>query len=1160
MAGMKAILLLLVIFASSLLCSRIGTAQSLEEIDFFERHVRPIFVAHCQECHGAETQWGSLRVDSRAALLHGGDHGPAIVPGKADDSRLVGAIRRQGDFQMPPEEPLRADQIEAIEQWIDRGAAWPEVPSQNNSRANLLRSHWAFQPITRPAIPDVTEPLWVRNPIDAFVLARLEQVSLSPAPEADRRTLIRRLFFDLTGMPPTAQEVEALVADPAPGAEARVVERLLASPEYAQHWGRLWLDVARYSDTKGYVYGREEKSFIHAHVYRDWVINAFARDLPYDQFIRLQLAADQLTEPGSPDRAALGYLTLGRRFLGVSHDIIDDRIDVVSRGMMGLTVGCARCHDHKYDPISTAEYYSLYGVFLNSAEQLERIAEPVQAVDFERAWNEELVKRQRAFAVALQEARSVAAERMRGRIDDYFFAQTELEKYPQEGFDQILSANDLIPNLVRRLQAYLVRAHERGDRRFVVWHAYASIPPEQFSAQAARVWESLRQLPDARIHPHVASLFATAPPATFADVATAYGNLFADVQRRAGQQSTAAAKEDNAAGAFATERVFLDPADEELRNVLYGSESPCMIPDELMYTIEGLFDSDTCNKLWNLQNEIDRWILQPESTDRFVISLRDRDQEYCSQIFRRGNPAMRGAVVPRQMLAAASPHADDDAARALGVGSGRLPLADQIARPTNPLTARVWVNRIWKQHFGEGLVRTPSDFGLRAEEPSHPELLDWLASYLIDSGWSTKALHRLIVQSATYRQSGRGSHAAEVRQQGDATDPENRRLWYKRPHRLSFEALRDSMLAVSGELDRQYGGRSEALFPADGEPPRRTLFTALDRQFVPSVLRMFDYANPDLHAPQRSETTVPQQSLFQLNHPFVARRAQHLVAELRKEYQASSRGDRVAAEAVAAEEVFRRILQRSPTAEEREAIVAFVELPTADPSTAIRPGAAAWSYGYGGLEITPSGDEDADGGVATQVIIKSWRPIPHFTGSAWQGGSALPDGDLGWVQLTAAGGHPGNDLQHASIRRWTAPRDMMIEIQSRAEHEHEVGDGVRCSIVHSACDEHSGLQKTLISARVHNRRWEWKHEGIPVKAGETLDFVVDIFEVLNTDQYLWQVLIRQRDGDPNAARSSDQTGQWDSQQDFVGPQAQRLDRLEQLAQVLLISNEAIFID
>ena len=381
--------------------ARAAAPDKAQDAEFFEKHVRPVLVSKCQSCHGPKRQQGGLRLDSRAALLNGSDNGAVVVPGEPEKSLLIKAIRHDGDVRMPPKSKLPDEAIAHLTAWVKMGAPWPQesvqADRQLGSVAEVRRTHWAFQAVKKPALPAVKKPGWVKTPIDAFVLAGLEAKGLTPSPAADRRTLIRRLTIDLHGLPPTPEEVADFEADRTPDAYARLVDRLLASPRYGERWGRHWLDVARYADTKGYVF-TEERRYPFAYTYRDYVIRAFNEDLPYDQFVLQQLAADQL--PLGDDKrplAALGFLTLGRRFLNNVHDIIDDRIDVTMRGLQGLTVACARCHDHKFDPIPQKDYYSLYGVFASSVEpkDLPLIGHPEQTAAL-AAFEKELVKRKAA--------------------------------------------------------------------------------------------------------------------------------------------------------------------------------------------------------------------------------------------------------------------------------------------------------------------------------------------------------------------------------------------------------------------------------------------------------------------------------------------------------------------------------------------------------------------------------------------------------------------------------------------------------------------------------------------------------------------------------------------------------------------------------------------
>ncbi len=864
---------------------------------------------------------------------------------------------------------------------------------------------WSLKPLDRTKLK--------HNSIDAYIREAWQKNGITGAPPADARTLIRRATFDLTGLPPTAEDCETMrrgdgempLSLPhrlrvSSSSYSRLIDRLLSSPHYGEQWARHWLDIARYSDTKGYVYAREEKRWVHAASYRDWVVRALNDDMPYDRFVRLQIAADQLVPEGSPDLAAMGFLTLGRRFLGVTHDIIDDRIDVVTRGMLGLTVACARCHDHKYDPIPTRDYYALYGVFQSSAEKV------VPCAVGENAELAALKKKNRDL---MTKRRDEQMARTRARAADYVAAQKELGKYPEEVFGQLLDEKDLNPFIVHRWTAWLDK------------------------------------------HPDT--------PLT----------------------------------------------DEVLRR----PDSPCHVPDEHIANVEMYFPIGVVTELWKSQAEVDRHIIEKGAAPHATI-LVDRPIPSTPRVFTRGNPLTKADEVPRQFLSTFGKQAP------FTKGSGRLELANAIADPRNPLTARVMVNRVWQHHFGRGLVATPSDFGSRADAPSHPELLDWLALRFIDSGWSLKELHREIMLSEAYRRTSFPTRSE--------SELENSLYDRMTAHRLSFEEARDAWLAATGELDLRVGGKPDALFSKQNT--RRTLYALVDRENVPDVLRTFDFANPDLSIPQRSETTVPQQALFGMNHPFIAARAAALVKIL----PATDATARV-------RQLYSRLYQRAPTASELAAAFAFVRSDTPVLAQTKQPN--AWSYGFG--------EFDNKNG-----RVKSFTPLPHFNGTAWQGGDTWPDTKLGWAQLTAAGGHPGNDLKHAVIRRWTAPHDGSYALTSTLIHEPDAGDGIRAFVSH-------GTRGLLRSTSLHQGNEQISLDSIAMNKGDTLDFIVDIRDGLNSDQFLWSPQLTLTGTAGSGGDVADQ--KWNAEKDFAGGEtATRLDSWQQLAQVLMLANEFMFVD
>ncbi len=843
------------------------TKISAEQEKFFEAKIRPVLANSCYECHSAKKQQFGLRLDSRDALMKGGDSGSVLTPGKVDESRLWKVLQHDPlDTQMPPKSKLSDATLADIRTWIEMGAPWPEVntPHAKIEASVDWKKHWAYQPISRPATPTTVNQDWPLTTIDRFVLTKLEAAGLPPSMEADRPTLLRRLKYDLLGLPPTFAEIQQFEQNPSTAAYEELVEEFLSSPHFGERWARHWLDISRYADTKGYVF-TEDRTYPDAWKYREWLINAFNGDMPYDRFLMLQLAADQLSD--DPENwHAMGFLTLGRRFLNNKHDIIDDQIDVMTRGMMGLTVTCARCHDHKYDPIPSADYYSLYGVFDSSTQ----------------------------------------------------------------------------PN-------------------------------------------------------------------------------------------------------------------------------------------------DALSKL--------RLVDKPEPVEPVV--------------FLRGRAGNNGPRVPRQFLEVI----ERDHRKPFTHGSGRVELAQSITSRQNPLTGRVWANRVWGHLTGKELVNTPSDFGVRSDPPTHPELLDHLAVLLIDNGWSTKQLIRDIVLSRTYRQRSIASDEVANR------DPNNELVSHMNRRRVDFEGLRDGILAVSGQLDSRVGGESVEIT----SPPfstRRALYAFIDRQNLPGLFRAFDFAGPDTHAPKRYQTDVPQQALFLMNSPFVQEQAEQLIAGIK----ASDVAERI-------EELYERTLARKPTESEVQNIAKYVAASVAasEPQDENR-----WSYGYGELDVN-SGS------------LKSFTLLPHFTGQAWQGGGKLPDDTLGWVTLNENGGHVGNDLNHVAVRRWTAPHAGQISIRGGLKHGTKEGDGVRGRIIVNST-------RQIEVWDVHNRRTVTRVDKIAVEAGQTVDFVCDLKQTLAHDSFEWPVVLTLDSGEQGGSE------EFDSSKQFRGPRPRPLDEWEQVAQILLLSNEFQFVD
>jgi mono/diheme cytochrome c family protein len=836
--------------------------------DFLESQIRPILANNCFSCHGPEKQKAGLRLDSRDRLIKGSENGPVIVPGKPEASKLIQAINYGGDPQMPPKGKLPQQAIDALTAWVKMGVPWPDGPprqqgttASNNTEA--WKNHWAFQPVRKPPFPAVKTPGWCTSPIDAFILAKLEANGLAPAPVADRRALIRRAYFDLIGLPPSESEVEAFISDPSPDAFARLIDRLLSSPQYGERWGRYWLDVARYADSKGYVFNQERR-FPYAYTFRDYVIQAFNQDVPYDQFILQQLAADRLSlDSDKHPLAAMGFLTVGRRFMNNIHDIIDDRIDVTTRGLLGLTVTCARCHDHKFDPIPTRDYYSLYGVFASSKEPalppvIETPLRTKEYLVFEKQLQDKEQKLQKFFEQKHQELEA----NFRRRAADYLLAGHDARGKPKtEEFMFVTEGGELNPLGVARWRTFLETSRKSADPVFRMWHALAALPEKEFRAQAPAMVEKVSAAKTT--NRLVAHAFSGTSPADLRETAKRYGDLFTAADK-AWQEATKKAAE----AKQPAPKSLPDPAQEELRQFLYNPGRPTCLA--MRDTEEFLLDRASLDQLKALRSDMEKLKATSPGAPARAMILEDTPNPYNPHVFLRGNPNNPGDAVPRQFLELLS----GPGRKPFHEGSGRLELARAIASKDNPLTARVLVNRVWLHHFGAGLVHTPSDFGMRSDPPTHPELLDYLASTFMENGWSIKKLHKLIMLSAVYLETS--DPPSELAKAGENADPENRLLWKMNRRRLDFEAQRDTLLVVSDRLEARMGGAPVELTTTPFVP-RRTVYGFIDRQNLPGLFRTFDFPSPDSTSPQRYETTVPQQALFLMNGPFVLDQVRRLI-------------------------------------------------------------------------------------------------------------------------------------------------------------------------------------------------------------------------------------------------------------------------------------------
>jgi hypothetical protein len=744
--------------------------------EFFDGRVRPVLSKNCLPCHSAAPQ-GALLVDTREHLLKGGRSGPALVPGDPDKSLLIEAVLGKRErLKMPPTGRLSDAELADLVEWVKRGAVWGGG-ALTSARSDYQitpeqKAFWSFQPRKSPPVPKVKHAKWARSPVDSFILAKLEAKGLKTAPTATKRVLIRRATYDLTGLPPTPQEVEAFLADRSPQAFAKVVDRLLASPHYGERWGRHWLDVVRYADTAG---DSADYPVPQAYLYRNYVIYSFNQDKPYDEFIREQIAGDLLPAKSKDERwehtVATGYLAVAKRFSvkpeNYKYLTIDDTLDNLGKTFLGLSVACARCHDHKYDPIPSADYYALYGI-------LDSTRYPFAG--------SENVNEQRDFVYRL----------------------------PQEKVDATLKPyTDLLKPLDARLEQ-LEEEKKALDRGGAGADPATVIRPVAAHRTAEEIGKEIREIK------------------------------------------------------------------KERRKV--RAQMPVL---ESAYAVA-------------------------EGTP------------HDARVLLRGDPTKPGEVVPRHFLQILGGQPLPPECKA----SGRLELARWLSDPKNPLTARVMVNRLWLYHFGKGIVQTPSDFGKRGKAPTHPELLDYLATRFVESGWSIKAMHRLIMLSHVYQLASDGPP------ENAPSDPGNDLYWKFNRQRLDAECIRDAMLKVSGDLDPTVGVEhpfpppatwdwtQHKPFAAVYDTSQRSVYLMVQRSQRHPYLSLFDGADPNVSTPERTSSTTPLQALFVMNSEFIQQRSEHFAARLADDAPDNAGRLNLA---------FESALARSPTPEERQRALAYLD-------------------------------------------------------------------------------------------------------------------------------------------------------------------------------------------------------------------------------------------
>jgi len=938
-----AISLLLWILGSAVTCADEGT-------DFFEAKVRPLLVKHCYECHSGEKTKGGLALDTKSGWEKGGDSGSPISSGEPDKSLLITAIRYQ-DLEMPPSGKLPDEEIQILEKWVRMGAPDPRVTASKigGMTADQAQSWWAFQPL-----PQLASDFNSKS-IDRAIGAVLDENGITASSPTDRRSWLRRATFDLTGLPPTPEEMNAFLSDSSNEAASRVIERLLESPQYGVQWGRHWLDVVRYADTAG---ENTDRPLVHAWRYRNWVFDAFNRDLPYDQFVKMQIAGDLLFDNApalqrSEGIIATGYLAIARRF---GHDIdkdihltYEDIIDNLGKNFVGITIGCARCHDHKYDPVTAEDYYGLMGFFASTKfsfpgcepkgqpKDMVPLLAPSEVESMMQPWRE-----RNALYEAEKKKRQESADLARKSLKEQLTTATRLLAQGKiaEGSSVPIAtgASQSLDSIAVRkgevLQLTVLPNDNHGaDSTLVDWTIRSQNSPDQVWSTTDLIADFLQSNP----HPgaHGATWFlldSTDGPAPLVEKRKSNGGSNAIQSWSIGSEPSAFVNTSETPTSVWTslpaKSLFLHPGQNRAVAIAWTSPVDGTVSiegriadahpaalDGVSFRLEHFAATEIGEKFLAITDEKTAPLQSPGPPPDIPVAYAVTEASPIhSKVHLRGDPEKLGAEIPRRWVSVlgADPLPEN-------AGSGRKQLGDWIA--SEPIAARVMVNRVWQLHFGQGLVRTPNDFGSRGDPPSHPELLDQLAAYFVERGYSTKSLHRLIMNTSAYQRSSEATENALIR------DPENRFLSHFNRRRLTAEEMRDSLLAVSQQLDlteaQSHPFPPEASwtftqhdpFNAVYDTKKRSAYLMVQRQRRHPFLALFDGADPNASTPVRQSTTVPTQALYFLNDPFFHAQASQVASALLTQPDDETR----------IRSLFQRALQRDPSPSEQSRLMDFVK-------------------------------------------------------------------------------------------------------------------------------------------------------------------------------------------------------------------------------------------
>jgi len=1091
-------------------------AISKAETEFFETKIRPILAQNCYKCHSSTSEKvkGKLLLDNKAGSLKGGETGPAIVPGDLEKSLLFKSISyKDSELKMPPSGRLPESVIKDFQTWIQMGAPDPREGQAKVAVGKLdeaLKTHWSYQPLVKPLVPNPNSR-WGHNEIDKFILEKLSANKLIPSLEADKKILIRRLYYDLIGIPPTIEEVEKFVNDKSLSSYDKLVDKLLAMPQYGERWARYWLDTSRYSDTSGSVNGNRESRYTYAYTYRNYVIKALNEDKPFNQFILEQIAADKLPNLPKENLAALGFITLGKDS-GNVNDTIDDRIDVIAKGFMATTVVCARCHDHKFDPISTKDYYALHGVFNSSYVPVDDGKPVLRVINDTPEYRDYLAKKaqiEKDTQAFIDKTYAAAFLDFSTNTTKWLYGGYLLNSIVQSNRNDYVRDNKLNPKMIQRwTQAIKVtvsvskRTDIKGKAKSASKVEHPAFLPyaKMFSVNDADFPKSFRDLlaeHSEDINPFLLSKLKTSSILKMSDLAAAYGRAVVDSARMQSNTNVLGAKD-------FYEAVYknggpLDISRNDFQRYYSDNQKTMRYDNQLRAETAKLVTHE---------------ISHPATPER-AMAIADKEKPANSYVFIKGEPSSRGPVVERRFFEFFSYLSPNNFTN----GSGRLEVAKAIADPKNPLTARVIVNRVWSHHFGEGFVKTPDDFGTQCEQPTQLELLNYLAARFIEDGWSIKKLHKLILTSAIFKQSS----LDDPRKSN--IDPYNKYYWRMNIVRLDFEALRDTILYVGGKLSQEPIRQPKDLFSLNGESYSniRSVYGLVDRNRLPEALTTFDFATPEMTTGKRFKTTVPKQALFLMNNSLVVEQVRNVVN--RPEFLSKiDERDKV-------DMLYQIFYQRSPTPLETKIATYYVKSAFMDDMSDIKK-EYNWKYGFRIVD-------------AKTKVLGKFTEFTSFDKDEYSSTNSYLN-----LTINRNGGKASSYNIHG-VRQWISPREGQFDISATIKAK-QTKDPINLAIYVYKNDKlifsrsiTNSVEAVIKIPTIKNNLSDKFEFSVVSLTGKVLDYS------MNT--------IIQESKDENSLTPIT----WNSASDFRGP-IRKIDRelgaWERYAHALMMSNEMIFIN